>query len=1403
MFARVFIHARKSFDSLPPNGGVPMRGDGWALLRLGSYNARGLSHAGHAADAAALWRDLQLDVVFVQETNWAEDASSAAAAQQALEAAGWVVYYTPGVEAGQRASGGTAITVRSNLLAENGGALTVVGNPFDCVGLPGRLTGLDADWRGHKLRLASIYLPSGRPSAQQEAINGALAAFHAAARQAQRDCVWGGDFNFCADPTLDRLRLRPAAATSAGNNTNPCSAARAWHANFGATLVDVFRVRSPTRRRFSHFSRHGAARLDRLYVSVELQQAATRADVARLPAGASAAAVNAYAQSDHRPVYFDLLHAQPITFPAPPTRVRFGFRSSQQHWDGFVEVVSQLVQQAPPAGAALVAWWPGFKARVATAARAAQRAASAAATSADTAAAAADLDEQHAAVEQGDAAAAERVAEAAARAMAAAAADEQARALREQRVWVQRREYPHPGLTRQLRRPAAATRIAALRDASGALHTDPPRLAATVAQHWAAVSAAPQVDEVAQRAVLAAVEDTGIPAVDPAALARLHGTEVSEEEVGRALSGMRGGTAPGLDGFPLEFYRYCAALLTPLLASLFTAMLTYLQFPVGFTEGLITCLPKQGPSYDPANYRPITLLGTDYRIFARVLVKRLAPAMAGVIDAEQTAFLPGRHIGQNLLCLQLLPAALVGAGRSAYVAFCDFQKAYDTVDRNFLFSVMQRLGFGGRFLSVVRLLLTGTASRARVNGCVSAAHASHAGVRQGCPLAPLLYLFVGHALQRWLRTLQLGVSLPGVAGVFTALQFADDTEVFLDSPSAVRRFVFGMARFAAATGQRLHMGKTVLLPVGAFPEAPLSAIAGLAVANEASALGLTFRAGDGAARPTRGWEGRLEKAHNRMEKARSLRLSAMGRGIASAAYAVSVLLYHAEFVEVPEGQLAAVHEAACELVLKGARRTDAQRRVRGACFRCPKELLTGSPSAGGWGVLALAQHVNALRARWAGRLVNGDTAPWAALARHLLSSFDGSAAAAAQLPGALQLIVEAVSKLPPPQCRPPADSPLASVEFGQHVPLVTLLGPRWDPAAQGRGAVLARGGVRTLGALVAAAPGAGWSGLPLGASQQQQQRFAAAVELATELLPPGWRTAGERLLGPTGPMYARHLAAAAAAGAPPRWLPTLERAAVWRVGARLRKLGKITVAAATQLQLPAVKDQRRHRFQRFAESALSLVPAPAQPQPVGNRPWWWVVQRLFRPIWALPCANSLKEVWWPLVYHASQMWSHCACGATVRGREHMFWLCPVARAVVAEVQRCLARAGGGAGVPPPAVRCHNIWLGVPPPGHFLEGWLVVATAALSAMEYGRCFAAAQSGKPRCQHQPCNPAHLCSHRVSIPAVEFFWGQLRAFCALGTAPVRWRSQFSAFFRWTPAPGGVGGLWAITRHQQPDGG
>ncbi len=184
------------------------------------------------------------------------------------------------------------------------------------------------------------------------------------------------------------------------------------------------------------------------------------------------------------------------------------------------------------------------------------------------------------------------------------------------------------------------------------------------------------------------------------------------------------GKAPSPDGIPPELWRHCSAVLAPTLARLFSAAGRLHRLPY-FLDGVLATLYKKGDAADPANYRPITLLNTDYLLLAKVLAMRLAPGMGRALGPEQAAFLPERLIGDNITLLQLLPTALQsnaeqprapaqgaalpggpglpggGAGAqgaapqpgpagptTAAVAFLDFAKAFDTVSRPFLFAVI-------------------------------------------------------------------------------------------------------------------------------------------------------------------------------------------------------------------------------------------------------------------------------------------------------------------------------------------------------------------------------------------------------------------------------------------------------------------------------------------------------------------------------------------------------------------------------------------------------------------------------------------------------------------------------------------------------------------------------------------
>ena len=259
----------------------------------------------------------------------------------------------------------------------------------------------------------------------------------------------------------------------------------------------------------------------------------------------------------------------------------------------------------------------------------------------------------------------------------------------------------------------------------------------------------------------------------------------------------------------------------------------------------------------------------DYRCFARLLALRLGRALAPVIDPQQTAFLPGRSIGENLLLLQLLPHALSAEQRSALAVFSDVMKAYDIVDRAFLWKVMGRLGVGGPFLQAARALLSHTWARSCVRGAMSRSVSFSAGVRQGCPLAPLLYLFVGQALGRFLATVGVGITLQGAW--LACSQYADDVTAFLPSEAALPAFLQAMQVFGNASGQRLHPGKSQAMLLGNRTLPPIGPQAPIRLVRTAEALGVTFHEGVGT--PTVDWQAQVAAVLHRFDRLAALPLS--------------------------------------------------------------------------------------------------------------------------------------------------------------------------------------------------------------------------------------------------------------------------------------------------------------------------------------------------------------------------------------------------------------------------------------------------------------------------------------------------------------------------------------------------
>ena len=542
-----------------------------------------------------------------------------------------------------------------------------------------------------------------------------------------------------------------------------------------------------------------------------------------------------------------------------------------------------------------------------------------------------------------------------------------------------------------MRSPQMRRSISALQLANGSLTRDSPTMAMLVIQFWKRITTPSPEDErvlEAQRRVLDAVDEFGAGKIDQEAATIAGSPSISAETVSRLSREVHGGTAPGPDGIPFELWKAHLPLVASHLANVFSAIGEIKVAPAGFLDGALKSLYKGSssalPPPDPTdigNYRPITLLNTDYRLLGRILSSRTGSLLANAIPASQTAFLPGRLMGDNILMLQLLPSllklnsspspsssslppSLPPLASRCVIAFLDFRKAYDTVRRPFLLELMRHFGVGDGLTQWFSTLLTGTLTAASVNGHHSRLTELVGGIRQGGAESCDGYLFIPWALDCWLRRcLSVGVQATE-GGAIRGWYYADDGHIVLKSldPEVVASFKEAMEVFALATNQHLNPDKTKLLPLGDWPVGSVDytqRIHGLEVVQVASSLGVSFSNEDEP--PSPDWPKHIDKFEGRCQRIAKLGLSAFGRSFAVGTYGASSLLHALEFADaLPSTE--ATRLATCirhlvDLNIGPRARISPHARMPGV----HSQALYGSPAKGGFGLLPIGEHVNA---RW-------------------------------------------------------------------------------------------------------------------------------------------------------------------------------------------------------------------------------------------------------------------------------------------------------------------------------------------------------------------------------------------------------------------------------------------------------
>ena len=115
-------------------------------------------------------------------------------------------------------------------------------------------------------------------------------------------------------------------------------------------------------------------------------------------------------------------------------------------------------------------------------------------------------------------------------------------------------------------------------------------------------------------------------------------------------------------------------------------------------EGVIVCIPKgDKPKEFIQNWRPISLLNVVYKIGASCIASRLKGVLSSIISVDQSGFVPGRYLGDNIRLIYDLMDLLTKQHKPGLLLCLDFEKAFDSVDSDFMFSVLRMFGCGPDF----------------------------------------------------------------------------------------------------------------------------------------------------------------------------------------------------------------------------------------------------------------------------------------------------------------------------------------------------------------------------------------------------------------------------------------------------------------------------------------------------------------------------------------------------------------------------------------------------------------------------------------------------------------------------------------------------------------------------------
>lgn len=381
--------------------------------------------------------------------------------------------------------------------------------------------------------------------------------------------------------------------------------------------------------------------------------------------------------------------------------------------------------------------------------------------------------------------------------------------------------------------------------------------------------------------------------------------------------------------------------------------------PLSTRTSVLSTIYKADDRKKLLNYRPLSLTNCDYKIAAFVFAERLKTVISKIINPDQSAYIKERYIGcsiRNLIDIydhcerNNIPGALLCT---------DFQKAFDSVEHDFMFSVLRKFNFGDNFIKWIQILYTEPIFKVKNNGWISEEYNMGRGIRQGCSVSALIFLLVVEILSTMIRN---NCNVKGIIidnQEHKVIQYADDMTVCVRDQESINYVLNTIDQFSMCSGLKLNVSKTKGIWLGTLKDLGLRTYCNITwTGKPVKCLGIYIGHNQDKCLHLN-WYKKLERVEEVLRNWKKRKLTLFGKVEVIKTYALSKLVFPASVLPTPEEVIKRV-KILIYYFLWGER------------DKVKRKTISNSRINGGLGMIDVDVFFTSLKASWVGRIQCSD-----------------------------------------------------------------------------------------------------------------------------------------------------------------------------------------------------------------------------------------------------------------------------------------------------------------------------------------------------------------------------------------------------------------------------------------------